>query len=613
MRVLLLHPDDDFHGSWRRQHWDSVIDLGRAPKSFYDEQSATLGCPVFSIFDLAVEVEDLRIWRHLLAPGMGRVVDRFGIDWWDVISLTLQPELQDVWLALRLAEKLQECRTLTASQSSVMAEALRVQLGIPLQVLHGGMRKRLLRSVLRRGRAVANLTFEQLRQVVYDKYDPHYRWRRKLAPSQLSRSKSEPVVLLPTAYSNVTKTASHYARILPKQKFLLILARESAAVSPLPENVEALPLAGFAPESCDRDELRKLEGGWKQLEQALQELPAFRLPAHLEILKKGPRWLRWGLAVRDAWRRVFEARTVVGCLSADDSNPYTRIPLLLAGQRGIPAVACHHGALDCRMAFKNPRFSTYLAKGEMERDFLERICGVEAGRIRIGAATPVETRLAASPAAEKTGQARECAPWITFFTEPHETDFWRVEAVYREVLPRLCSAARRSGKTVVLKLHPFESARQRRSLVKRILSEDDRKLVSITDAPLSGEILRQTWCAITIESTVAFECASAGIPVFLCGWLRHAYAGYAPQFVRFGVGRMLEVPDDLLRIPDMVRTSLPDAAAARRLVQPISPEALAGVLRQPPAGGLQSMSGRSTFARSVLAGGQPRVQPHKSS
>src|ERR1017187_1401608 len=123
MRVLLLHPDDDFRGSWTRQHWDSVIDLGRAPKSFYEEWRAVLGCRVFSILDLAVEGEDLQIWRHSLAPGMGRVVDRFGIDWWDVISLLLQPELQDVQLALRLAEKLQGCRTLTVSRPSVTAEA----------------------------------------------------------------------------------------------------------------------------------------------------------------------------------------------------------------------------------------------------------------------------------------------------------------------------------------------------------------------------------------------------------------------------------------------------------------------------------------------------------
>jgi hypothetical protein len=421
------------------------------------------------------------------------------------------------------------------------------------------------------------------------------------------KSASEPVVVLPTAYSNVTKTAFSYARILPEQKFLLVIARESAAVSPVPANVGTLTLAGFAPESCDRDELRELEDGWNQLEQALEEQPVFRLPVHLEILKKGRRWLRWGLAIRDAWVRVFETRRLVGCLSADDTNPYTRIPLLLAEQRGIPAVACHHGALDGRMAYKNPRFSIYLAKGEMERDYLERICGVEASRIRIGAAAPVETRLAASPAVGETGQARERAPWITFFSEPYETDSWRVEAMYREVLPRLSSAARRSGKTVVLKLHPFESARQRRSLVKRILSEDDRRLVSITDAPLSGEILRQTWCAVTVESTVAFDCASLGIPVFLCGWLRHAYAGYAAQYARFGVGRMLEVPDDLLRIADLLRASMPDADTARRLVQPISPEALSEVLCQPLAGGLRSTSGRSVSGGSVLAGGQPRV------
>src|ERR1019366_422590 len=460
--------------------------------------------------------------------------------------------------------------------------------------LHGGLRKRLVRGVLRRGRAVANLSFEQLRQVVYDKYDPHYRWRRKVAPAQLSKSESEPVVLLPTAYSNVTRTAFSYARILPERKFLLILARESAAVSPVPANVETVGLAGFAAKSCDRDELQKLESGWKQLEQSLQEHPAFRLPVHLEILKKGRHWLRWGLAVRDAWTRVFETRSVVGCLCADDANPYTRIPLLLAELRGIPAVACTHGALDCRMAFKNPRFSNYLAKGEMERDYLERICGVESNRIRIGAAAPL--------ARENPSVWSERAPVITFFTEPYESDFWRGESIYRGFLPRLCWVARRSGKTVVLKLHPFESARQRRSLVKRILSEEDRNLVSMTDAPLSGEILRQTWCAVTVESTVAFECASAGVPAFLCGWLRHAYAGYAPQYVRFGVGRMLEVPDDLLRIPDMVRASMPGADTARRLVQPISPEALSEVLCPTPASDLRSISGRA-----MLAGGRPRA------
>jgi len=577
MRILLLHPDDDFHGSWTGQRWDSVVDLGRAPKAFYDQRSAALGCPVFSIFDLALEVQDLQTWRRLLELGMGRVVDRFGIDWWDVVSLQLQPRLQDMRLAFRLAEKLSGCRTLVASRSSMIADAVQHRLGIPLQILHRGLGKHLVRSVLRRGRAASDLSFAQLRQVVFDKYDPRYSWRKKIV--RLPKSSSEPVVLLPTAYSNVTKTAFSYARVLPEQRFLLVLARESGAVSPVPANVQTASLAAFATGKCDRSELQKLEVCWKQMGQALQEHEVFKLPIEIGILEKGLLWLRWGLAVRDAWNQVFETRSVAGCLSADDSNPYTRIPLLLAEQRGIPSVACHHGALDCAMAFKKLRFSNYLAKGEMERDYLERICGVDAGRIQVGAAS--------SPKLENSSLWSERAPWIVFFTEPYETDLWRVEAIYREVLPRLCVAARNSGKRVVLKLHPFESARQRRRLVKRALSKGDQTLVGVIDAPFSREILQKTWCVVTVESTVAFESASVGIPAFLCGWLRHAYAGYAPQYARFNVGRMLESPDDLLRIPETLRAAIPEPDTPNRLVQPISPPVLSKLLCQPLPSGLR--------------------------
>jgi hypothetical protein len=567
MRVFLLHPDDGFHGSWMRQHWDLVVDLGRAPKSFYDEHTATLGCPVFSVFELAREIEDVRVWRSLLDQGLGHVVDGFGIDWWDVISLVLHPELQEIRLALRLADKLRGCRSLVASRPSITTAVLQLELGTPVKIRPQAWPKRLAHIIRRRGAAAMNLSSEQLLQVVYDKYDPHYRWRRKLAA--LPAKTSAPVVLLPSAYSNVTKTALNYARILPETKFLLVLARESGAVASVPANVEGARLASFATDHHDRNERLNLEAAWKQLEESLQAHPVFRVASQLGILSKGIRWLRWGVGVRDAWLRVFETRPVAGCLSADDTNPYTRIPLLLAERRGIPAVACHHGALDCRMAFKNLRFSNYLAKGEMERDYLERICGVDGGRIRIGAPSSRQ---------KNTSAWSEHAPWITFFTEPYETDFWRVEAIYREVLPRLCAVARRSRKRVMLKLHPFESVRQRRRLLARILSGDDLKRVSVTDAPLSDEIFQKTWCAVTVESTVAFECAAVGIPAFLCGWLRHPYCGYVPQYVAFGVGRLLEFPDDVLRIPDMLPEAMPGSDTARRLVQPISPDSLSEVV-----------------------------------
>jgi hypothetical protein len=572
MRVLLLHPDDRFDGSWTKQRWDSIVDLGRAPHSFYQQTSATLGCPVFSIYELAVEVGDLQTLRELFGLGMGQVVDRFGIDWWDIISLMLQPELQNVRLAIRLAKGIQGCRTLAVSRPSTTAEAVSLHLGVPLQVLDRGVGRRLAFDILHRGSAVANLGFVQARQVIYDKYDPLYVWRRKLAQAPDSRiaPPSEPVILLPSAYLNVTKTALHYAGLLPAQKFLLVLARESGAVSSIPSNVQSVRLASFASGKWDRAELDQLNAAWERMVSSLNEHPDLRLSVHTGILKRGARWLRWGLVVRDAWLRVYETRSVIGCLCGDDSNPYTRIPLLLAEQRGIPAVACHHGALDCRMAFKNRRFSKYLAKSQMEWDYLQSTCGVDAHRIVMGEP---------SPRSDKNASVwRENAPWITFFTEPYEADFWRADAIFREVLPRLCAVARRARKTVVLKLHPFESARQRTKLVKRVLSEADRELVSLSDAPLSADILSHTWCAVTVESTVAFECATVGIPAFLCGWLRHAYAGYGGQYVRFGAGHMLDSPDELLLIPDFVEAFSPDSNLTHQMQRLVSSRTLSDAL-----------------------------------
>jgi len=571
MNILLLHPEDAFDGHWSREHWDAIVDLGRAPKSFYDDWSLKRSCPVFSIFDLAVEMEDMRVWRGLMQFGHGQVVDRFGIDWWDVIALVIQREMQDFRLVHRLAQTIATCEELTVTRPSRLAEALSVHLGRPLRILQTGASRRLARRVTRYGRAAANLTFQQFRQVVYDKYDPHYTLRRKLAG--VAAKSSEPVVLLPSAYTNVTRTAFRYASVLPDQKFLLVLARESGAVSPVPKNVGSELLAAFAPKRLDQSELDQLEKGWDHLETSLRDHPDFQLSVKFHVLRNAKRWLRLGVTVRDAWNEVFERRTIIGCLSADDTNPYSRIPLLLARQRGVPGVACHHGALDAGMAYKTPAFSTYLVKGEMEYNYLHRVCDVDATLLKIGA--PV-----APPANHSLWS--DHAPYIVFFVEPYEADFWRTEAIYREVIPRLCAAARHAGKTVLMKLHPFESFRHRQRLLKRVLDKHDYQLVTMTAAPLSREILEKTWCAVSVESTTAFECAIAGIPAFLCGWLRHAYVAYAPQYARFGVAKMLDAPDDLLQIPALMKTAIPPANLASHLVKAIAPADLAQILCQSP-------------------------------
>ena len=109
----------------------------------------------------------------------------------------------------------------------------------------------------------------------------------------------------------------------------------------------------------------------------------------------------------------------------------------------------------------------------------------------------------------------------------------------------------------------------------------------MTAAPLSREILEKTWCAVSVESTAAFECAIAGIPAFLCGWLRHAYVAYAPQYARFGVAKMMDAPDDLSQIPALMKTAIPPRNLASHLVKAIAPADLTQILCQSPTNALR--------------------------
>ena len=89
----------------------------------------------------------------------------------------------------------------------------------------------------------------------------------------------------------------------------------------------------------------------------------------------------------------------------------------IAKKRGIPALACHHGALDSRMAIKKQHSDFYLTKSEMERDFLVRVCCVAEDRIVTGAPTGIR-----EPA--KNGSAPSPG-WLVFFSEPYHASGWR--------------------------------------------------------------------------------------------------------------------------------------------------------------------------------------------
>src|SRR5277367_2022830 len=138
MKVLLLHPQDAFAQPLAMQRWDLVIDLGRAPIGTYERWSRQTGCPVVSLFDHAEEIEDLHRLRELLQRGSGLVVDKWGIDWWDVFSLEIASGLQRAMLVHRLAKDLPADCELYASRPDRAAAALQRRLGAKLTYLSGG-------------------------------------------------------------------------------------------------------------------------------------------------------------------------------------------------------------------------------------------------------------------------------------------------------------------------------------------------------------------------------------------------------------------------------------------------------------------------------------------
>lgn len=585
MKVLFLHPDDAFGSAHHPGRWDLIVDLARAPKSAYERWSRESGCPAMSLHDLAEEIQDLYRLKQLIAAGTGRVVDRLGIDWWDVLSLMIAPDLQQMILLPRLARHLPPGCDLYCSRADAWTEALGVRTGARIFRLHGG-RQPALRRLGHYRDVLLGLDWRQLAQVAQDKFDPQHTLRRRFGMRRSSAG--NPVVLLPSAYANVSRTAVSYAALLPSQRFLLVCARAAGRLPNLPANTEMRSLDPYFV-AGNRAEITSLQASWNALQQELaSSIEEFQVAASMGLLSRIRSLLPWGIAIRDAWNELFQAENISACLSADDSNPYTRIPLLLSRAMGLPTLSCHHGAMDWAMAVKAQHANYYLAKGEMETDYLLRVCRVAPEQIQCGAPSV------------RLSHPEELAPtlgegWLVLFTEAYQAAGWRSDEVYGDLLPRLSALAEKCSLQLALKLHPFDSVRRHRRLLRQHLSGKARQ-VRIIAGPPSAELWKRIRIAITGQSTVALECAARRVPVFLCAWLRDSRTGYFRQFERFGIGQVLESPDTLDDIPGR----LEDAHWTNpgRVWQPMDPQKLRELL----AGAATETIPRQSLRAKVRAG-----------
>jgi hypothetical protein len=569
MKVLAVHPEDELQGEpWASMKWDRAIDLGKAGAESSARASANFGCPVTSLGEFHQNFQEMRRLRELLSLGMGRLQDSFGLDWWELTSILVHAQLEIVLRLQELIESLAPTDEVQVSRPGFHADALRLTLGSRLKTFSPAIRRkgRLQRylSLLKKFPA------SQLLEIFWDKTDSGYQIRGAFQFRR--KSQSEAVVLLPSSYVNVSRTAVAYAERLPDARFLLVVTRKSGWLEKLPENVSATWLRQYAlvRASSRKAELADLLNRWESLRGELMAVREFRVLSDLKCFDEFPERFARGLEIRDAWRNVFDREPVQSIICADDSNPYTHIPLLLAKHRGLPALACHHGALDGRYLFKRNHADVLLAKGRMEEDYLVRVCGLSREQVEIGAPVlPFDLR-------ECQGQSeRSC---IVFFSVPYEMVGGRARDFYRDILPSLANLALSENRELIVKLHPSESLAERAHMIEQTLSPAQFQVTRVVDGALQSSLLDKTWFGITGMSTVVVECALRGIPCFLCSWIEADDYGYVDQFARFDLGIRLKDPADLGQISAILRSYKPNNTVRENCWTPIEAQRLRSLL-----------------------------------
>jgi hypothetical protein len=536
-----------------------IVDFGKSSELTKDRYEEQMNARIVSLESLRRGEEDFASLRALLRSANGRLIDAEGVDWWTLLNVLLFKPLDDALLLVRLSEQLDAAAELHATRPGWPMSGLGLLLNRRLHYFPSRFRPTRMQHY---GEMLRRFSLGQLSQIFLDKYDSRLQWRSKFASRR--RDQRKPPVLLPSAYTNVSRMAVAYARMLPAQQFLVVATRRSGTHFDAAPNVSCVSLASYAGGAEPHAEYREMLAKWQALKESMALFPGMNVLSRAGLLEEFPTNFRNGLAVRNAWRNVLSEEKVLAVMCGDDNNPNTALPVLLARRQGIPTMDFHHGALDRSFMLKELPADCYLAKGEMERDYLIRVCHLPSDRVVV--AGPPRPQ----PRATADSRKRENST-IIFFSEPYETGGWRTEEVYREILPPLSKIAREAGRTLTLKLHPFESRQQRASLLKKVLGVEDAALIDIVEGPFTAALVAHAWFAVTVESTTVLDCTLLGVPCFVCGWLTASSPhGYTRQYARFGIGQALDSAEKLNNLPQLLTE--PSVFSEDALLKPADPE-----------------------------------------
>ena len=577
MKILLVHPDDSVEaGPWTETRWNLIVDLGWSGRSSYARQAEHFGCRVLSIYDLLDHERHRRRLCEILGLGLNRVVDSESIDWWDVVSTLHYQRIEQLMLLGILAEQIPDDAEIFATRTHFLSSALSTRLQREIRVFLADRQTGIGAAAGRYMKAVSALRASQLAEIAFDKWDTGYRLRRLV--SRRPPASTAPAVLLPSAYVNVSRAQLAYAQMLPHRRFLLVVTRPSGRRLQIPANVELRSLASYAPgfsraiESEGAGLLRK----WRELlNDRLARDAVLGLATKLGMFEGFGSLLQSGLRVREAWHEVIAREPITALLSADEHNRFTRFPIVLARTRKLRTVFCDHGALNMSFGIRPACSDIYLASGEMARDYMIEWCGLRADKVVVGGPLKGHRPL---PSSGQQGSGQGARDWIVFFSEQYEISSARTQTLYSELLPELCWLARQNNRKVIVKLHPFESLRMRKAIIDKVVPAEQRGLIEMRAGPMTPDLFERAWFSITVESSVAVESTSNGVPCFLCGWFDVSWYDYVKQYAKYDAGHLLDSPESVRQIPQRLDGIKITDATRQALHTFISPDELDSIL-----------------------------------
>src|SRR3954462_12156479 len=189
LRILFLHPDDSPEiGPWVRERRDLVVDLGFAGAQTYADWARTVNSRILSIHQFAGQTESYRWVNRIFEQGRGRLLDREGLDWWEILSMKSYQDLHTLFLFRQLQREIGPGTVeLAATRPHRFTNLAEQVFGMPVRHFQQSSAGP-IQKISRAFHSARTLRSSQMIEIAFDKWDSAYQFRRH--PTCRRRSQS---------------------------------------------------------------------------------------------------------------------------------------------------------------------------------------------------------------------------------------------------------------------------------------------------------------------------------------------------------------------------------------------------------------------------------------